>query len=100
MDITVTRFVLFENEGTLKAFCDVALDDLVLIKGIRVIEGRDGPFMSMPRQQGRNGKWYDNVVPLSREIRKQLQQVVLETYRKSSISGVWPAGALDTIRDL
>ena len=48
MDFTVTRFVKFSGQGSLKAFCDIAVGDLFLIKGVRVVEGRTGPFISMP----------------------------------------------------
>lgn len=87
MSLMITRFVRFENEGALKAFCDVALGNQLLIKGIRVVEGRHGPFISMPRQQGKEGKWYDSVVPLNKDLRMELARLVLEAYhtRNSSL---------------
>lgn len=81
MACAITRFVRFENEGSLKAFCDVAIDRRLLIKGIRVVEGRNGPFVSMPRQQGRSGKWYDSVVPLTRDMKAELSRVVLQAFQ-------------------
>ncbi len=86
MDVRITRFVRFVNEGSLKAFCDVAIEGLVLIKGIRVVEGREGPFISMPRQQSKNGKWYDSVVLLTRELKSELARVVLDAYRTLNFS--------------
>ena len=80
MDIEVTRFVRFENTGALQAFCDVSIEGLVLIKGIRIVEGRTGPFVSMPRQQGKNSKWYDSVVVLNKSIRDEMNRLVLEAY--------------------
>ena len=80
MDVRITRFVRFANEGSLKAFCDVAIERLILIKGIRVVEGREGPFISMPRQQSKNGKWYDSAVLLTRELKCELARVVLDAY--------------------
>jgi stage V sporulation protein G len=83
MAFTITRFVLFENEGALKAFCDVCIDGRFLIKGIRVVEGRTGPFISMPRQQNKDGKWFDSVVPLTKEAKTELSFLVLNAYRNS-----------------
>ncbi len=83
MSFTITRFVKFDGDGALKAFCDVSVKDILLIKGVRVIIGRNGPFVSMPRQQGRNGKWYDSVVPLTKETRLKLIQAVLEAFEAS-----------------
>ncbi len=81
MGITVTRVIRCAGAGALKAFCDVAVGEL-LIKGVRVIEGRRGPFVRMPRQQSKNGTWYDSVVPLSNETQAEISRVVLETFAR------------------
>ena len=86
MDVTITRFVRFDGEGPLKAFCDVAVGGLLLIKGVRVIEGRKGLFVSMPRQQSKEGTWYDSVVPLSRQVRREMSRLVLETFERHRAS--------------
>ena len=88
MDVTITRFVLFEGAGSLKAFCDVAVGNLVLIKGVRIIGGRTGLFVSMPRQQSKDGTWYDSVVPLSKEMRREISRVVLETFERHRAASI------------
>lgn len=85
--VRLTRFVHFENEGALQAFCDIALGDLLLIKGVRVVEGRTGPFVTMPRQLSGSGKWYDNVVFLSQEIKDEVERMVLAAYNVSRRAG-------------
>lgn len=80
MELTVTRFVIAEGEGALRAFCDISVGGLILVKGIRVVEGRGGLFVSMPRQQNRVGKWYDSVVPLCPDLRSRIEQAVLKAY--------------------
>ena len=83
--LTVKRINKLEGEGTAKAFCDVAVNGSFLIKGIKVIEGKNGLFVSMPREQGKDGNWYDTVVPLSKEARQQMSQVVLEAYQSGEM---------------
>jgi len=80
LELAVKRVMKMNGNGTLKAFCDVALAGSFLIKGVKVVEGKNGLFVSMPREQGKNGQWYDTVVPLTKEAREQLSQVVLEVY--------------------
>lgn len=80
LELTVKRINRLEGEGTAKAFCDVAIAKAFLIKGIKVIEGKKGLFVSMPREQGKDGNWYDTVLPLSKEARQQVSEVVLEAY--------------------
>ena len=81
-DLAVKRLVKFDGDGSLKAYCDVAIGDLFLIKGLRVVEGKKGLFVSMPRQQGKDGKWYDNVVALTTESKNEVGRVVLEAYQQ------------------
>ena len=81
VDLSVTRLNKFDGEGTLRAFCDVAVAESFLIKGIRVVEGKKGLFVSMPRQQGKDGNWYETVVPLADEVRQRISQVVLNAYQ-------------------
>jgi len=42
----VTRMHRIEGEGNLKAFVDVALNESLLLKGLRVVEGRKGLCIS------------------------------------------------------
>lgn len=79
--LTVKRMSRLDGEGTGRAFCDVAVAEAVLIKGIKVVEGKNGLFVSMPRQQGKDGGWYDTVVPLSKEVRQQISEAVLSAYQ-------------------
>jgi stage V sporulation protein G len=78
--IKVERIHRLDGEGPTKAFCDLLILDTFLVKGLRVVEGKSGLFLSMPREQGREGKWYDTFFPISKEMRKGLQELVLEEY--------------------
>jgi len=80
LGLEVKRITRLDGDGAIKAFCDVAVAGAVLIKGVKVVEGKKGVFVSMPREQGKNGQWYDTVVPLTKEAREQLAEAVLEAY--------------------
>src|SRR3989344_7769623 len=68
-------------EGRVKAFVDIVVNDAILIKGVRVIEGKKGMFVSMPSEQGKDEKWYDRVRCLSDEVKDLVSEKVLEGYR-------------------
>ena len=82
MELSVKRLVKFDGEGTLKAFCDVAIDERFLVKGLRVVEGKRGLFVSMPRQQGKDTKWYDSVEAMTKEAKTDVDRVVLHAYKQ------------------
>jgi len=80
MKLAVTRLHKLEGEGSTKAFCDISILDSIVINGLRVVEGEKGLFVSMPREPGKDGKWYNTVIPLKREVKDEIEKVVLEAY--------------------
>lgn len=64
----------------LKAVAVVILDGVFLIHNVKVIDIGDGPFLSMPSQRGRDGKWRNVCHPLNSAFREELQEKVLEAY--------------------
>ncbi len=80
--ISVSRIYKLDTDSKLKAFADVSFSGIV-IKGLSVVNGINGLFVSMPRHQGKDGKWYDTVYPETKELKQQLSEVVLEAYKGS-----------------
>ena len=78
---SIERINRFDGEGSLKAFCDLEIGQMFLVKGLRVVEGKNGLFVSMPQQQGKDGNWYDTVFPLNKEVRQQVSDLVLSAYQ-------------------
>jgi DNA-binding cell septation regulator SpoVG len=93
MYFCVTRVVKWYHHTALKAFCDVAVDRELLIRGIRVVEGRHGVFVGMPRQKMNGSKqWHEVVVPLTRETKIELARVILKAFQHATATGGarWP----------
>jgi stage V sporulation protein G len=81
LGLTVKRINRWDGEGTTKAFCDVAIAESFLVKGIRVVEGKKGLFVSMPREQGKDGQWYGTFIPLNKEAHQKISEAVLAAYQ-------------------
>lgn len=81
LEIKVHKLYRLEGDRPLKAFVDISLNDAVLIKGIKVIKGREGLFVSMPQEQGKDNKWYESVRCLKKDIREQISEIVLAAYQ-------------------
>ena len=77
--VEVAQIRRLGGEGKTKAFCDVSVSGFV-IKGFRVVDGKRGLFVSMPRQQGKDGKWYETVNLQDEEMRTSLNELILEAY--------------------
>ena len=81
MKITAVQMNKVKNsESTLKAFANITIDDEFVVKGLKVVEGKKGTFVSMPCTQGEDGKYYDDAFPITKECRDYIEDVVLEEY--------------------
>lgn len=80
LKMEVSKMHRLNGEGAIKAFCDITLFDSFLVKGLKVVEGKEGLFVSMPSDLGKDGKWYNSFMPLSRQVREELDKTVLEAY--------------------
>lgn len=76
----VTRIHKLDDGAPTKAFIDIAIEDSFIIRGLRVIEGKQGLFISMPMQDGKDGKFYNTVLPLTRDVKNELEKICLEAY--------------------
>ena len=91
MEITEVR-VFPVQEEKLKAFVSVVLDHCFMVNDIKVIQGREGLFISMPSRKKKNGEFKDIAHPLNNETRRWVEDRVLSEYR-TVISGGTPAVA-------
>ena len=80
--LSVRRVIRLDGNGSIKAFCDLAVGELLLIRSFRIIEGKKGLFVAMPRELGKNGQWYDSIVPMTKEAREAIQRVILDAYEQ------------------
>ncbi len=82
MDITEIRIKL-RDEEKLRGFANVTFDDAFVVRGMKIIKGSNGYFISMPSRKRPNGKYQDVAHPVSKEMRGTLEKTVLEAYRQA-----------------
>jgi len=80
----VTEIKVFPvQEEKLKAFVSIVLDDCFMVNDIKVIQGRDGLFISMPSRRKKNGKFKDVAHPLNNDTRQMLEGLILGEYEQA-----------------
>lgn len=83
LKIKAARIIRIEGNKHLKAFADISINDSLLIRNLRVIEGDKGPFVSLPQELSKkDGKWYNSVRCLNKETRDEITDKVLAAYNK------------------
>jgi len=80
MEITEVR-ISISDDRKVKAYVSITLDDMLVIHGIKILDGRKGVFVAMPSKRS-GEKFKDLVHPLNTEFRKQIQDKILSEYEK------------------
>ena len=86
MDITQVRIFPVEEEK-LKAFVSVIFDECFVVSDIKIIQGANGLFVSMPSKKRKNGTFRDIAHPLNNETRRRIEEKVLHRYQELVESG-------------
>lgn len=81
MEVTDVRVFPVEEEK-LKAFVSIIFDDCFVVSDIKIINGNNGLFISMPSKKRKNGTFRDIAHPLNNETRKMIEDKVLARYQE------------------
>lgn len=79
MNITDVHIIL-RDERKLKAFANITIDDCFVIRGLRVINGPQGYFVSMPCRRRWDGTFQDIAHPLNNDTRREIEDRVLDAF--------------------
>lgn len=72
----------YNGNSKTKAFIDLELDDTLVIKGLTLVEGNDGLFLSFPSKKGKDGNYYNSVYSLDKEWSNLLQDACIKKYKE------------------
>ncbi len=81
MEITSVRIRRAHGDQRVKAAASICLDGQFVVHDLRVIEGPNGLFVSMPARKTGSGDYRDIAHPVTAEARELIQKAVLEAYR-------------------
>ena len=84
LDFSVKVFPVQEKDGSnLRAFASIDLGGVFAVTNLRVLEGKNGTFVSMPQTKGKDDKYHDICFPTTKEMRQAITDAVLEEYSKT-----------------
>ena len=86
--MNITQVKVFPvSEEKLKAYVSIVLDECFLVSDLKVIQGPNGLFISMPSKRKKNGEFKDVAHPLNRETREKMERRILDEYEKVKTLG-------------
>lgn len=72
-----------KDESKLKAVASITIEDCFVVHDIKVIEGNEGIFISMPSRKTPDGEYKDIVHPINTPTREMIRDAILEEYKKA-----------------
>lgn len=70
------------NLGHLKGLAQIVLNDQLVIRGLRIMEGINGLFVSYPLDPFYKGDGFRSIAnPLTRQLREHIENCILEKYQ-------------------
>ena len=83
MEITEVRITPRNDDGRLKAFANITFDDCFVVRGLKIITGNEGLFVSMPSRKRGDGTYQDIAHPIDNDMRSAIEEAILDAYEQS-----------------
>ena len=81
VEITEIRLTM-RNEDKLKAFANVTFDNAFVIRGMKIIGGNKGLFISMPSKKRPNGTYQDIAHPINNSTRDWMEEQIVQAFER------------------
>ena len=86
MEVTEVR-VFPVNEEKLRAYVTITLDHCFVVRDLKVIQGANGLFVSMPSKKRKDGTYKDIAHPINNETRRMIEEKIIAHYQKALCEG-------------
>lgn len=84
-NVRVFPFRELPSLGHMKALAQIVLNDQMVIRGLRVMEGEQGLFVSYPLDPFYKGEDFRSFCfPITRQLREHIENCVLEKYNATA----------------
>jgi stage V sporulation protein G len=83
--VKIYPFDFGETDSSMRAYADVIFNDVILMKGFRVLTSKTGGlFVGFPSQKGKDGQFRDTVEFKSKELKSEVRTAILEAFKTYS----------------
>ncbi len=72
-----------KDDSKLKAVASITIEDCFVVHDIKVIEGTEGIFISMPSRKTPDGEYKDIVHPINTPTREMIRDAIIAEYEKA-----------------
>lgn len=83
LDMSVKVYPVHDSKNLL-ATASVTLGGCFAVRGIHIVNSEKGAFVSMPQRKDSKGEYHDVCFPTTAEMRKAINNAVLDEYQKTA----------------
>lgn len=83
MNTNVTLRLFKSPKSSTKAFIELKLDNTLIVKGLSLVEGKKGLFLSYPATKGKDGQYYNSVYSLDKDWNEKLEDICIKKYKEA-----------------
>jgi len=73
----------YDGNSKTKAFIDLCLDETLVLKGMTLVEGSHGLFLSFPSTKNKNGKYYNSIYSMDKDFTGELEDACIRKYKEA-----------------
>ena len=79
----ITEVKIFPvNEERLKAYVTITIDEVFVVRDLKIIKGNEGLFVAMPSKKRKDGQFKDIAHPLNQETRQHMETEIFDAYER------------------
>lgn len=87
-NVRVWPFVEGPSMGHMKGIAEVTLNEQLVIRGLRIMEGVDGMFVGFPIDPFYKGEEFRHIVtPITKKLKMHIENCVLEKFQQAVSEG-------------
>ena len=72
--------------GKVKAFFDLRTDEGLVVKGFKIVEGSNGPFVGFPSKKNAEGEYSDTVYA-EQDLKQAITRLAMDAYGSDVVQG-------------
>ena len=73
----------YNGSSKTKAFIELCLDKTLVLKGMTLVEGSHGLFLSFPSTKNKDGKYYNSIYSMDKDFTGKLEDACIKKYNEA-----------------
>ena len=74
------RLLADSEDSKIKAYATIVVNDVLRLRGLKVVEGSKGPFVGYPSYLKQDGQFQEIYLPTDKTFSNEIKKTVIEAY--------------------